>query len=177
MSDQTAAGLDFESIVRDTQPHIRAYIAGMGVPRHDVDDVAQDVYVELYRFFDRVPAEVAPKQWLKGIARNLCLNYFRRTSRRHRLQREALVEIFLRAEQDGPPGLAEGPIRRVLDGCYEKLAPESRRMLALRYEQELPSQTIAQRLNTSAEAVRVALFRIRAALKTCITKNLANENG
>jgi RNA polymerase sigma-70 factor (ECF subfamily) len=175
MRDPNEPELDYESIVRDTQAHIRAYIAGMGVPRHDVDDIAQDVYVELYRFFDRMPAEVHPKQWLKGIARNLCLNYFRRTSRRNRLQREALVEIFLRAEQEGPPGLAEGPIRRALDGCYEKLAPESRRMLALRYEQELPSQTIAERLNTSSEAVRVALFRIRAALRNCITKKLAVE--
>jgi RNA polymerase sigma-70 factor (ECF subfamily) len=175
MDQPAGEELDFNSIVRDTQPHIRAYIAGMGVPRHDVDDIAQDVYVELYRFFDRIPAEVHPKQWLKGIARNLCLNYFRRTSRRSRLQREALVEIFLRAEQEGPPGLAEGPIRRALDGCYDKLAPESRRMLALRYEQELPSQTIAQRLNSSAEAVRVALFRIRATLKDCISKKLAVE--
>jgi RNA polymerase sigma-70 factor (ECF subfamily) len=176
MYDPPASTTDFEAIVRDTQAHIRAYIAGMGVPRHDVDDISQDVYVELYRFFDRVPAEVAPKQWLKGIARNLCLNYFRRTGRRNRLQREALIEIFLRAEQDGPPSPAEGPIRRALDGCYDKLAPESRRMLGLRYEQELPSQTIAQRLNTSAEAVRVALFRIRATLKNCITKQLAIED-
>jgi len=175
MDEPAGEQLDFDAIVRDTQPHIRAYIAGMGVPRHDVDDIAQDVYVELYRFFDRIPAEVHPKQWLKGIARNLCLNYFRRTSRRSRLQREALVEIFLRAEQEGPPGLAEGSIRRALDGCYDKLAPESRRMLALRYEQELPSQTIAQRLNSSAEAVRVALFRIRATLKDCIAKKLAVE--
>ena len=175
MSERRATGFDFDVVLQETQPHIRAYIAGMGVPQHDVDDIAQDVYVELYRFFDRMPAEVHPKQWLKGIARNLCLNYFRRTSRRNRLQREALVEIFLRAEQDGPPALAEGPIRRALDGCYEKLAPESRRMLALRYEQELPSQTIAQRLNTSAEAVRVALFRIRATLKNCITKQLDRE--
>jgi RNA polymerase sigma-70 factor (ECF subfamily) len=120
---------------------------------------------------------VPPKQWLKGIARNLCLNYFRRTSRRTRLQREALVEIFLRAEQDGPHVLSEGPVRRALDGCFEKLPAESRRMLAFRYEQELPSQTIAERLNTTAEAVRVALFRIRANLKNCITKNLATEDG
>src|SRR4029453_2133977 len=140
MSDHSDPQLDYESIVRDTQAHIRAYIAGMGVPRHDVDDIAQDVYLELYRFFDRVPAEVHPKQWLKGIARNLCLNYFRRTSRRNRLRGGAVVEFFLGAEQGGPPGLAEGPIRRALDGCYEKLAPESRRMLALRYGQKSPRQ-------------------------------------
>src|SRR5688500_2886331 len=175
MSGHPDGELSFEDIVRDTQPHIRAYIAGMGVPRHDVDDIAQDVYVELYRFFERIPAEVAPKQWLKGIARNLCLNYFRRTSRRTRLQREALVDIFLRAEQESNQSLSEGPVRRALDGCYEKLPTESRRLLALRYEQELPSHTIAERLNSTAEAVRVALFRVRASLKTCIGKNLARE--
>jgi RNA polymerase sigma-70 factor (ECF subfamily) len=175
MSEQPVINLSFDDIVRETQAHIRAYIAGMGVPRHDVDDVAQDVYVELYRFFDRIPPEVTPKQWLKGIARNLSLNYFRRTGRRQRLQREALVEIFLRAEADCTMSLSEGPIRRALDGCYEKLPGESRRLLTLRYEQELPSHTIAERLNSTAEAIRVALFRIRASLKNCITKNLAKE--
>ena len=175
MSDIPAIPFDFASVVNDSQAHIRAYIAGLGVPRHDVDDVAQDVYVELYRFFDRIPPEVTPKQWLKGIARNLSLNYFRRTGRRQRLQREALVEIFLRAEADCAVSLSEGPIRRALDGCYEKLPGESRKLLALRYEQELPSHTIAERLNSTAEAIRVALFRIRANLKNCITKNLAKE--
>src|SRR3954470_1005068 len=91
--------LDFDAIVRETQAHIRAYIAGLGVPRHDVDDVAQDVFVELYRFSDRIPPNIPVKQWLQGIARTRCMNSFRRTSRRQRLQREALVEIFLRAEK------------------------------------------------------------------------------
>jgi RNA polymerase sigma-70 factor, ECF subfamily len=167
--------LDFETIVRETQAHIRAYIAGLGVPRHDVDDVAQDVYVELYRFAARIPADIPPKQWLKGIARNLCMNYFRRTSRRQRLQREALVEIFLRAERKESPALSEGPVRRALDGCCEKLSPESQRLLALRYEQELPSHRIAERLQSTAEAVRIALFRIRNALKACIGKSLEVE--
>jgi len=175
MSDSPSESLDFDAIVRDTQAHIRAYIAGLGVPRHDVDDIAQDVYVELYRFFDRIPADIPPKQWLKGIARNLCMNYFRRTSRRQRLQREALVQIFLEAEKKESPALSEGPIRRALDGCCEKLSPESQRLLALRYELELPSHQIAERLESTAEAVRIALFRIRNALKACIGKSLAVE--
>jgi RNA polymerase sigma-70 factor (ECF subfamily) len=175
MSQSLAGGFDFDSVVRETQPHIRAYIAGLGVPRHDVDDVAQDVYVELYRFSDRVPADIPIKQWLKGIARNLCMNYFRRTSRRQRLQREALVEIFLQAERKNSLALSEGPVRRALDGCCEKLSPESQRLLALRYEQELPSHIIAERIQSTAEAVRIALFRIRTALKACIGKSLALE--
>ena len=167
--------LDFDVIVRETHPHIRAYIAGMGVPRHDVDDVAQDVYVELYRFSDNIPDGVHPKQWLKGIARNLCLNYFRKQGRRQRLQREAMVEILIRAEQDSPPSLSEGPIRRALDNCYDALPEESRRLLELRYERELPSQSIAEMLSSTAEAIRVALFRIRNGLKQCIASSLSAE--
>src|SRR5207237_5219639 len=175
MSDTPSENFDFDAIVRDTQAHIRAYIAGLGVPRHDVDDIAQDVYVELYRFANRIPTNIPPKQWLKGIARNLCMNYFRRTSRRQRLQRQALLEIFLRAEQSDSPALSEGPVRRALDGCCEKLSAESQRLLALRYEQELPSQQIAERMQSTAEAVRIALFRIRTTLKACIGKSLALE--
>ena len=175
MSSTSPNRPDFDSIVRETQAHIRAYIAGLGVPRHDVDDIAQDVYVELYRFADRIPEDIPPKQWLKGIARNLCMNYFRRTSRRQRLQREALVEIFLRAERKQSPALSEGPVRRALDGCCEKLSPESQRLLSLRYEYELPSHQIAERLQSTAEAVRIALFRIRTTLKACIGKSLAAD--
>jgi RNA polymerase sigma-70 factor, ECF subfamily len=175
MAEPTADPFDFDAVVRDTQSHIRAYIAGLGVPRHDVDDVAQDVFVELYRFANRIPANISPKQWLKGIARNLCMNYFRRTSRRQRLQREALVEIFLQAERKESPGLSEGPVRLALDGCCEKLSPESQRLLALRYEQELASHQIAEQLQSTAEAVRIALFRIRNALKACIGKSLGLE--
>ena len=81
MSRSSPQELDFETILRETQAHIRAYIAGLGVPRQDVDDIAQDVYVELYRSMDRIPPDLSAKQWLKGIARNLCMNYFRRNSR------------------------------------------------------------------------------------------------
>jgi len=165
----------FDEIVQETQSHIRAYIAGMGVPRHDVDDVAQDVYVELYRFFDRIPSDVAPRQWLKGIARNLCLNYFRKNSRRGRLQREALVELFLQAEQDSATHFAEGPVRQALDGCFEKLSGESQRMLRMKYEQELPSNIMAEQLNSTSEAIRVALFRIRGVLRDCIAKTVGAE--
>jgi len=175
MTQPPAEPFHFDTIVKETQAHIRAYIAGLGVPRHDVDDVAQDVYVELYRFSDRIPADIPPKQWLKGIARNLCMNYFRRTSRRQRLQREALVEIFLRAEKKESRALSEGPIRSALDGCCEKLSPESQRLLALRYEQELPSHEIAERVQSTPEAVRIALFRIRNVLKACIGKSLGVE--
>jgi RNA polymerase sigma-70 factor, ECF subfamily len=172
-ADSTTQPPDFEAIVRETQAHLRAYIAGMGVPRHDVDDLAQDVYVELYRCLHRIPPDATVKQWLKGIARNLCLNYFRRTARRGRLHREALAEMLVELTYEPKPSWFDGAAETALRQCFEKLPKESRKMVRLRYEEELPSQTIAEQLGSTAEAIRVALFRIRAALRECISARMA----
>jgi RNA polymerase sigma-70 factor, ECF subfamily len=167
------SSVDFNTIVQETQSHIRAYIAGLGVPRHDVDDLAQDVYVELYRCLDRVPSEVTMKQWLKGIARNLCMNYFRRSSRRGRLQREALAEMMAELSSFQEPDRGDEQLEVALRQCVAGLPKESRRMVKWRYEEELPSLTIAERLSSTSEAIRIALFRIRAALKQCVSQRLA----
>jgi RNA polymerase sigma-70 factor (ECF subfamily) len=166
---------DFESIVRETQSHLRAYIAGLGVTGHDVDDVAQDVYIELYRNFERIPANISVERWLKGIARNLCMNFFRRTSRRGRLHRQALAEMLSRADQAESLTDLPGDVEAALAGCLKKLGAESRRLVLLRYEQELPSADIAARLDSTAEAIRVALHRIRAKLRQCINSHLAEQ--
>lgn len=175
MADAPGEPLDFDEILRDTQSHLRAYIAGMGVPRHDVDDLAQDVYVELYRCMSRIPAEVTVKQWLKGIARNLCLNYFRRTARRGRLHREALAEMLVDLTYEARPGWFDGAISGALEKCFERLPQESRKLVKLRYEEELPSQAIAERQGSTSEAIRIALFRIRVALRDCISSRLEAE--
>ena len=167
--------LDFNAVLRDTQSHLRAYIAGMGVPRHDVDDLAQDVYVELYRCMHRIPADATVKQWLKGIARNLCLNYFRRTNRRGRLHREALAEMLVDLTYEAKSHWFEGAVQTALEQCVEKLPKESRRMVKMRYAEEIPSQTMAEKLNSTSEAIRVALFRIRGALRDCISNRMAAE--
>jgi DNA-directed RNA polymerase specialized sigma24 family protein len=46
----------------------------------------------------------------------------------------------------------------------------------LRYTEDLASAAIAQMMEMSAEAVRVALHRIRAQLKKCISSKLAQES-
>ena len=174
MSDNVVE-LDFETILRQTQACIRAYIAGMGIRPHEVDDLAQEVYLALYRNSDKMPAEVSVDRWLKGIARNLCLNHIRRSSRRGRLHREALTEILARANTQSERLAAEKPLWHALDECCRKLPAKSRRILAMRRRQDLPSPAIAKAMKSSAQAIRVALYRIRVSLKDCISRKLSRE--
>lgn len=167
--------VDFDAVLKATQSHIRAYIAGMGVPSHEVDDVAQDVYLEFFKNLHKAPAEVAPERWLKGIARNLCMNHFRKKKRRGELHREALVELLAKAESPLDQTFAQGSPVAALESCFDKLPEKSQHLLGLRYRDELSSAAMAEALETSAQAVRVSLHRVRQGLKDCISNTLSRE--
>ncbi len=175
MAEQNEA--EFEQLVRESHIRIRAYIAGMGIPSHEVDDVAQDVYVEYFRNLEKRPQEAAPERWLKGIARNLCLNRIRRSARRARLHHEAISEMLAEANSMSDRLVSSRAIENALEGCLGKLAPEQSRLLQLKYKDELTSKSIADVLESTAEAVRIALFRLRASLRDCVDSTLARENG
>lgn len=170
------AELDFNTILWRTQGSIRAFIAGLGAAAHEVDDLAQETYLELYRNFEKIPEGVAPERWLKGIARNVCLSHFRRTSRRNRLHLEALGEVLAAVECDTERIFGRHSVGGALEDCVGKLPPKQRQLIELRYQQDLSSADIAEKVGSTAEAIRVLLFRVRGLLKDCIHRTLAEQS-
>lgn len=165
----------FERILRETHSAVRAYIAGLGVPIDDVDDVAQEVYLEFHKGGSRIPEGVDPARWLKGIARNLCMDRFRRARRREERRLEALAAILDRVQTPWSRESQCGGVPDALDACLEGLPPHSRDAVMLRYAHSLSSADIGRRLGMREEAVRVLLFRVRAALRECMRGRLAAE--
>ena len=64
-----------------------------------------------------------------------------------------------------------------LHTCLEKLARHARDVVQMRYFDSLDSLEIAQRLGSTAGAVRVILLRIRAQLRECVERQLGLEGG
>jgi len=166
---------DFEKILRDTHAQLRAYIAGMGVPLDTVDDLAQDVYLEFYRHGGNRPADVEPVRWLKGITKNLCMSHFRTKKWRAgsiRRYQEHITQILAGTTTEWEEVQADASVQAALKRCMEKIPDRQRTFLTLRYEKEQTSEEIGRQCNATAEAVRVALLRVRTALKDCVEKNL-----
>ena len=171
----TAFNLEFHAIMEDTQSRIRAYVAGMGIAPHEVDDLTQDVYVELYRNFEKMPEGILPIRWLKGIAKNVCLNYLRKSARRGRLHHEAMSELLQQTKTVVEDLWEEGSITDILEDCVEQLPENRREILDLKYQKDFSSADIADALKSTSQAVRVALHRIRTIIKECVTTKLAQE--
>lgn len=175
MSAGPQAEQRFEQILRDTHLQVRAYISGLGVSLHDVDDVAQEVYLELYADIKRMPAGIKPIRWLKGIARNLCLNHFRKEKRAANQQLEALAELLHRTTASLDAFQSGDGILDVLNACIGKLSAKNRKLIALFYEKGNNSRTIGQMWDVRSDAIRATLVRIRSVLKDCITATLKLE--
>lgn len=157
-----------------TQDRLRSYVAGMGVPLGDVDDVAQEVYLTYYREQERRPAEAEPLAWLRGIARHRCADYFRThgRSQRHWEELGRTLEAQVSALEQGP---GDERLLTDLGACIEKLPPRYQEMLRWYYQDDQSADAIGQRLRRSAGAVRVAMLRLRQSLRACLDRKLAGE--
>jgi RNA polymerase sigma-70 factor (ECF subfamily) len=167
----------FLEVLVSTQGRIRSYVAGMGVPLSEVDDIAQEVYLIYYRDQARRPADVPPLAWLRGIARNRCQLYLRSTGRSGR-KLEALGNELARhstpPEADGP---SDDRVLVTLARCLEKLPERYRTMLTWYYTEQLSAEEIGKRLARSAGAVRVAMLRVREALRACVDEAAPEPEG
>lgn len=165
---------EFDRVLKATHGGVRAYLASLGVPLDCVDDVGQEVYLAWFRAPEQRPPEVLPVRWLKGIARRMALNFFR-TGKRREDKRLVVVAELLATESLDVPMPAGESAEAALEHCLGELSEKNRAVLRLRYEEELPSNLVGERLGMTAEAVRILLMRLRAALRDCITNRLKNE--
>ncbi|MEZ6087346.1 MAG: sigma factor-like helix-turn-helix DNA-binding protein [Pirellulaceae bacterium] len=64
-----------------------------------------------------------------------------------------------------------------LQECLQALSPKSREIVRLRYFDDLNISQVAERLGSTAGAMRIALMRIRRQLANCVERRLQVGGG
>ncbi|MHC2069830.1 sigma-70 family RNA polymerase sigma factor [Bremerella sp. T1] len=160
------------------EPVVKGFLLAALPQPCDADDVLQEVAVEAARRFADYDRSRPFPPWVLWIAKIKTADFFRRTYRdRHLFLGEALEPLaeaacrtFFRLEEQSD----------ALDVCLSKLPPKSRRLIELRYFDNLNQSQIAEEMNTSSGTIRVLLHRVRAVLAECIQRNVrggANDEG
>lgn len=165
---------DFKDILTKNQSQIRAYIAGIGVPFGDVDDIAQEVFLEFYHNQDKLPQDTEPIRWLKGIARNKSYRFFRNAKYAHAKKYEYIAEQLSYA-QPVISDESETEATLALRSCMEDVSEENRQIINLTYTDNLTSQQVAESLQMNSDAIRARLFRLRKTLKDCVRGKMTTE--
>lgn len=139
--------------------------------REDAEDLAQESFVRVFRYLDRLTPSAKFSTLLFGIARNLTLNFLRDTGRRGRGvtqsltaddQREVPIEdATLRPDREARLHEVEAMI---LQGM-EMLSPEHREVLVLRELQGLDYNSIARIVKCRKGTVKSRIARAREQLR------------
>jgi len=167
--DDVAFGVLFERYRR----RLIAFAVGMVGDHGRAEDVTQEVFISALRRLRATDGPIAFKPWIYEIARNACIDTFRRSRRTD--------EVSLDVEEGPAAGVvarlantAPGPVaalddkERIADlrGAFGGLSDAERDALVLRELEGRSYREIGERLEMRRPAVESTLFRARRKLET-----------
>jgi RNA polymerase sigma-70 factor (ECF subfamily) len=167
----------FEEVIERHQALVAGTAARMLGSNSDVEDIAQQVFIRVWKSARRYVPRAKFTTWLLKITRNLVFNELRRAKRRAQVPLQSdpgAQEIPLKDETNPAPdaSLLENELQRAIEEAIMQL-PESQRMaLVLRRYEQLSYEQIAEVLDLSVPAVKSVLFRARTELRSRLNKYL-----
>lgn len=140
----------------------------------EAEDLAQNVFVQVFKSAARYETTAKFSTWLFTIARNLCLNEIRRRARHpaesldapHPEQEEQPKHQIEDRKQTAPPQkLLEGELVQKVEEAIQALPENQRTALLLCRQDELSYEEIAEVLGCSVSATKSLIHRGRETLK------------
>jgi RNA polymerase sigma-70 factor (ECF subfamily) len=168
----------FERLVEKHQALVAGTVGRMLGDNSEVEDVAQQVFVRVWKSAKRYVPRAKFTTWLLQITRNLVFNELRRRKRHPvtplQTQPEG-EEMQLKDERGSGPdaSLLEAELRRAIEAAIADLPETQRLAVVLRRYEELSYEQIAEVLEQTVPAVKSLLFRARTELRERLKDYLA----
>lgn len=162
----------FEEIVRNYQADVRILTRRHFGSLAEADEVAQEIFVQVYRGLSGFRGESSLRTWILSLARNQIRVHIRNESRRRRRSETVVPPEFLetKAVEDTDPFQTEEAeeILKALRDCVARLGERQRSLVQAFYYQQQSAEMIASEFSRTAGSVRMLLMRIRKQLADCV---------
>jgi RNA polymerase sigma factor (sigma-70 family) len=161
----------FEALYARYQRRIHAYVMGMVKDHGRAEDVTQEVFVSALRRMRETERPIAFKPWIYEIAKNACIDQFRRSRRTEEVSLQADEGLapadYGRLVGSDPTPDAAVAAKQELDhlcGAFGGLSDAHHEILVMREFEGMSYREIGERLGMSRPAVESTLFRARRRL-------------
>jgi RNA polymerase sigma-70 factor (ECF subfamily) len=177
----------FNELVVAYERRVFALIHRMVGRRDEAEDLAQEVFVQVFKAIDQFRGDAKLSTWIYRIAVNLCKNRAKYLSRRHANSHDdvdAMAERSALSTGKGvsvgtvnrPDELVEGmQIERLVKQAIAQLDPDFREVLILRDVEDLSYDDIASIAGLPEGTVKSRIHRARAQLKALVEKALEEK--
>lgn len=150
---------DFAEIVREHQAMVFSIALRFVHDRSVAEELAQDVFLKLYRELSRLQSPEHVRFWLRKVTSHRALDYIRSANRRPGLALEDVPEPTVDGRNNDP--LLESSLRKLVSS----LPDQARAVIVLRYQEEMEPHEIAEVLGVPAATVKSRLRRSLALLR------------
>ncbi|MFL5859563.1 MAG: RNA polymerase sigma factor [Solirubrobacteraceae bacterium] len=161
----------FEELYSRYRDRVFSFILSKVRDHGRAEDIAQDVFMSALRRLRRSDQAIAFKPWIYEIAKNACIDEFRRGSRAREVPLESDGEFVVDRRPAAlsavptPPAAVESKQRLDhLRGAFGGLSAEHHQLLLMREFEGLSYDQIGDRLGMTRQMVESSMFRARRKL-------------
>lgn len=175
MESSNWSEIDWPKALQENRSWLATVIQSRLSDRQAAEDVLQEValaaIVQTSRPTD--PAKIAP--WLYRIALRKVINHHRSTGRRKRLMERAVALGQLQSDcVDSNPGewLLKSEVSVGVSSAMERLDPQDKQILLLKYTQGWGYQELSEHLGISIKTVEYRLLKARKSLRAALNESV-----
>jgi RNA polymerase sigma factor (sigma-70 family) len=149
---------------------IVAYVLGMVGDHGRAEDITQEVFISALRRMRSTDRPIAFKPWVYEIAKNACIDEFRRTKRSKEVplesddDRESPAQVLVSNGSSPDTALERRQQLDDLRGAFRGLSDNHHKILVLRELEGLSYTEIGRRMDMTRPVVESTLFRARRRL-------------
>jgi len=166
-------------LIEAHQHRIIGTVAKMLGDESDAEDIAQQVFIRVWKSAARYEPTAKFTTWLFKITRNLVFNELRRRKRHPTRSLDATYEDDDRPQQIADPGvkaadtaLLDDEMQKAIQQAIDELPEVQRMAIILRRYDDIPYEDIGEILGLSVPAVKSVLFRARTELREKLKRYL-----
>jgi RNA polymerase sigma-70 factor (ECF subfamily) len=177
----------FNELVVTYERRVFALVFRMLGRRDEAEDLAQEVFVQVFKAIEQFRGESKLSTWIYRIAVNLCKNRTKYLARRHAGDQDDVDAMAERVPLSRAKGATVGDVSRpdelvegmqlevVVKRAIAQLEPEFREVLILRDVEDLSYEEIAAITGLPDGTVKSRIHRARAQLRALVEKAMGEK--
>lgn len=177
----------FNELVGTYERRVFVLVFRMLGRRDEAEDVAQEVFVQVFKAIDQFRGDSKLSTWVYRIAVNLCKNRSKYLSRRHAGEQDDLDDVVDRQALTNAKGVSVGDVSRpdeLVEGmqmevlvkrAIAQVDPEFREVLILRDVEDMVYEDIAAVTGLPEGTVKSRIHRGRAQLRALVEKAMGEK--
>jgi RNA polymerase sigma factor (sigma-70 family) len=176
-----ATDLSFEQVVRDHQAMVFRTLLRLTGSRDHLDDLAQEVFLRLYRALPSFRGEALVTTYLYRIAVNVAQDEWKRRRRDDKPlisisdETSAWEDRLQHPGRDAEETIADDEFQQQVEAALQQLSVLERSVLVLYHQEERTYEQIALALGLPIGTVRTHLHRGRKKLREAIAAGRVQE--